>query len=81
MIWSAFDSVLNPQESGKFSFFDENLTVIPLEITDLYLYDMLGLRFLDETNRLHSYETNCSHVDHRNPVCFSQLYDILINYL
>jgi palmitoyl-protein thioesterase len=81
MIWSPLDSVLSPPESGKFSFFDENLSVIPLEDTDLYNDDVLGLRFLDETNRLHTYETNCSHVDHRNPVCYSQLYNILVDYV
>ena len=81
MVWSSYDSVLNPPESGKFSFFDENLSVVPLEDTALYKDDLLGLRFLDETGKLHSYETNCSHVDHRNPECYSQIYDILINYL
>ena len=81
MIWSSWDSVLNPAESGKFSFFDENLTVIPLEETDLYKADLLGLRVLNETGRMHSYETNCSHVDHRNPICYSQLHDILQHYL
>ena len=80
MIWSSFDSVLNPPESGKFSFFDKTLSVIPLEDTELFKDDLLGLRFLNESGRLHVYETNCSHVDHRNPVCYSQIYDILTIY-
>lgn len=81
MVWSPLDTVLRPPESGKFSFYDENLNVVPLEEMDFYKYDSLGLRMLNETDRLHTYETNCSHVDHRNPVCYSQLFFILKNYL
>ena len=81
MIWSPTDSVLKPSESGKFSFYDGDYNVVPLEETDMYKYDLLGLRFLNETGRLHSHETNCSHVDHRNPVCYSQLFAILQQYL
>jgi palmitoyl-protein thioesterase len=81
MIWSPFDTVLNPPESGKFSFLDDSLNIVRLEDTDLYKNDLLGLKFLNENNRLHMYETNCTHVDHRNPICYSQLYDILNQYL
>jgi len=81
MIWSPEDSVLNPAESGKFSFFDESLNIIPLEDTIVYRDDLLGLRVLNDTDRLHIYETNCSHVDHRNPECYSQVYAILKNYI
>jgi palmitoyl-protein thioesterase len=81
MIWSPEDTVLNPPESGKFSFFDEELNVIPLEKTDLYQSDKLGLKYLNYIGGLHTYATNCSHVDHRNLVCFNQLYDILERFL
>jgi palmitoyl-protein thioesterase len=81
MIWSPFDTVLSPPESGKFGFLDENFNVVDLEDTDLYKEDLLGLRYLNENNKLSVHETNCSHVDHRNPICYSQLYDILVNYL
>jgi palmitoyl-protein thioesterase len=81
MIWSPYDTVLSPAESGKFSFFDEQLKVIRLEDTDLYKKDLLGLKYLNENGRLKTYQTNCSHVDHRNPVCFSQLYTILKQYI
>lgn len=77
MVWSPQDNVLNPPESGKFSFYNIQLNVISLEDTELYKDDLLGLKFLKEKHRLHTYQTNCSHVDHRNPVCYSQLYEIL----
>ena len=81
MIWSPMDTVLDPPESGKFSFFNEDFEVIPLEKTELYQNDSLGLKFLNLLGRLHMYETNCSHVDHRNPICFGQIYDILKKFL
>ena len=81
MIWSKADTVLNPPESGKFSFFDESLNVIQLDETPLYKNDLLGLKYLDEKGRLHMRETNCSHVDHRNPVCSDQLFAILHKYI
>jgi hypothetical protein len=81
MIWSPNDMVLDPPESGKFSFFDEDFNIIPLEKTDLFQNDSLGLRFLNFIGGLHMFETNCSHVDHRNPVCFDQLYAILKQFL
>ena len=81
MIWSPEDKVLDPPESGKFSFFDANFNVIPLEETDLFKNDKLGLKHLNYIGGLHIYQTNCSHVDHRNPVCFEQLYSILNRFL
>lgn len=81
MIWSPADKVLDPPESGKFSFFDEDLNVIPLEETELFKNDTLGLKHLNYIGGLHIYQTNCSHVDHRNPVCFQQLEGILKNFL
>jgi palmitoyl-protein thioesterase len=81
MVWSPEDNVLDPPESAKFSFFDADFNVIPLEDTELYQTDALGLKHLNYINRLHMYETNCSHVDHRNPYCFKQLYVILRKFL
>ena len=81
MIWSPKDTVLEPPESGKFSFFDEDFNVIPLQETDLYKSDALGLKYLNFMGKLHMYATNCSHVDHRNPVCFDELYAILRHFL
>jgi palmitoyl-protein thioesterase len=81
VVWSPFDDIVNPPESAKFSFFDEEYNIIPLEETKLYIEDLLGLRGLKESDRLHIFETNCSHVEHRDPVCFEQLYKILNAYL
>ena len=81
LIWSENDDVLNPPESGKFSFYDYTYNVIDIEETLLYKDDLLGLKYLDEKNGFHIHETNCTHVQHRDPVCFSQLYNIFKLYL
>ena len=81
MIWSPNDEIIYPSESGKFSFLDKDMNIIPIEETELYKEDTLGLKYLDDEERLHIYETNCSHVDHRNPECFDQLYEILNHYI
>lgn len=53
MIWSPMDTVLDPPESGKFSFFDKDFEVVSLEETELYQNDSLGLKFLNFLGRLH----------------------------
>jgi len=81
LIWSENDDVVNPPESGKFSFYDYNYNVIDIEETLLYKDDLLGLKYLDEKNGFHIHETNCTHVQHRDPICFPQLYTIFKLYL
>jgi palmitoyl-protein thioesterase len=80
-IWSAKDEIINPPESGKFSFFDNNLNVVSIFDTELYKNDLLGLRYLNEQNKMHIYETSCTHVQHKDPICFEELYVILKKYL
>ena len=46
LVWSPYDNILNPPESGKFSFYDEEYNIIPIEQTALYKEDVLGLKFL-----------------------------------
>lgn len=81
LIWSENDDVVNPPESGKFSFYDYDYNIIDIEKTLLYKEDLLGLKYLDEKNGFHIHETNCTHVQHRDPICFPQLYNILKLYL
>ena len=81
LVWSPYDNILNPPESAKFSFYDEEYNIIPIEQTALYEEDRLGLKFLDQNNKLHIHNTTCSHGEHRDPICFEQLYDIFKLYL
>jgi len=81
MVWSPYDDIVNPAESAKFSFFNEEFEVVALEDTDLFKTDALGLKYLKDEHKLHTYETNCTHVQHRDPICFNQLYPIFALYL
>jgi len=81
LIWSPNDGTVIPHESGKFSFYDEDYNVIDIRDTDLYKLDLLGLKYLDENDGFHIHETNCSHVQHRDPICYDQMYEILRFYL
>lgn len=81
MVFSPFDTIVIPPQSGIFSLYDSNLDVIPIFDTELYKQDWLGLQKLDREKKLWLYKTNCTHVEHRKSVCFSQLFDILKFYL
>lgn len=92
MIWSPNDEVLSPPESGKFSFYDINYTKydkyknINLPIIDLfdsiqYKHDLIGLKTLNNSGRLHIFETDCSHVGHKTQKCFPQLENLTLPFL
>lgn len=81
MVFSPFDSVVIPPQSAIFSLLDSDLDVIPVKDTELYKQDWLGLQKLDKENKLWLYKTNCTHMEHRQPICFPQLYDILKKFI
>jgi palmitoyl-protein thioesterase len=57
------------------------LPVINLFDSDQYKQDWLGLRTLFESDRLHIFETNCTHSGHKTEACFPQLEDITLPFL
>ena len=79
LVWSPNDEILEPPESGKFSTFDVALRVIPVQ--DTVIYVALGLKRLDQSARFHTFETNFSHKEHRDIICYRQLYTILYPFL
>jgi palmitoyl-protein thioesterase len=94
MIWSPNDDVLNPPQSGKFGFYSiQNnatntssntntiLPIIDLFDTVQYKEDWLGLRTLNESERLHILETNCTHRGHKTIECFPQLESLTFQFL
>jgi len=80
VVWSPLDDIINPPESAKFSVFDKDYNIVPLEFTSLYMDDLIGLRELNDQHKFFIYETNCSHTEHRDPICFGQLYDIFSEF-
>lgn len=81
MVFSPFDTIVIPPQSTIFSLLDSNLDIIPIRDTNLYKQDWLGLQKLDNTNRLWLYKTNCTHMEHRKPICFPQLFNIFKKFL
>ena len=81
LVWSPLDDTINPPESAKFSVYDTNYNIVPLEFTSLYMDDLIGIKELDEQDKFFIHETNCSHTEHRDPICFGQLYEIFKDYL
>ena len=85
MIWSPIDDVIMPPESAKFSlqYINEQNNIASHELVDTYIYKSgrLGLKNLNKKNRLHIFETNCTHVQHKELACFSQLKPIFEQYL
>lgn len=81
MVFSQNDEIIKPASSGIFYTYDHNNNIIPLENNPIYTHDWIGLKTLNDTNRLHSHQTTCTHIEHRMPICFPQLKPILSLYL
>ena len=81
MVYSPNDEIIKPYESGVFAIFDRKLHTVDLKSSELYKKDWLGLKYLDENNKLFLEQTNCTHVEHRMPICFPQLYNIFKQFL
>jgi len=81
MVWSSTDDVIKPPQSAKFSSYDANLNIIDLFDSKIYQEDRLGLKTLNDSNRLWMFETTCSHGDTKLPICFPQLYPIMKQFL
>jgi palmitoyl-protein thioesterase len=81
MVYSPNDEIVKPPESGFFGIYNKSNQLVNLTQTELYKHDWIGLKTLDESNRLYVFSTNCTHVEHRMPVCFPQLYPIFKKFL
>jgi palmitoyl-protein thioesterase len=81
LVYSPLDEIIKPPISGIFGIYDTNLTPIDMFHTQLYQEDWIGLKKLNEESRLHLRQTNCTHVEHRMPVCFPQLYPIFNEFI
>lgn len=57
------DTVITPRESSFFEFYDaDGENIVPLKNSTFYIEDWLGLRFLDENNKLFFLELIGEHV-------------------
>jgi palmitoyl-protein thioesterase len=69
--YSPIDTIVVPNTSPVFQFFavNQSSTVVPLNETDSYVYDWIGLQSLHKDGRLHTYEVNCTHQDFPRDDC------------
>ena len=82
MVWSKVDGVIKPEESCKFEFFGVNSDmIIPLYKSRQYIDNLVGLRTLKETGRLHIVESSCAHTMYKTEECLDTLKDSIIEYV
>ena len=64
--YSDVDTVLIPRQTGWFGVYTEEQQdlVTPLEDRRLWKEDLIGLRALNETGRLHKFTSPCAHNDY-----------------
>jgi palmitoyl-protein thioesterase len=58
-----------------------DLPVVDLFESDQFRMNLLGLRTLWETGRLHILQTNCTHAGHNSEACFEQLGELTFPFL
>eukprot|EP01121_Diplochlamys_sp_Union-15-3_P005383 TRINITY_DN15718_c0_g1_i1.p1 TRINITY_DN15718_c0_g1~~TRINITY_DN15718_c0_g1_i1.p1 ORF type:complete len:293 (-),score=51.99 TRINITY_DN15718_c0_g1_i1:36-914(-) len=64
--YSLVDTILQPPRNGWFEFYKPGgqEVIIPLEQSDIWIEDWIGLRTLSETGRLQKFTTTCAHPDY-----------------
>ena len=77
MIWSNIDTVISPKQSAKFEFYNVSnvksnnpLEIVDFKISNTYKYNLIGLKTLDENNKLIVRQFDCKHDDFKMPSCF-----------
>ena len=63
LVMSHNEKIIEPRESCHFCFYKQGskTELMPLEQTDIYKNDTLGLKILHESSRLHVRFANCTH--------------------
>jgi len=86
VVWSNIDDVIIPLESSCLEYYDilkaendDELVIQPFKSSDTYIHDLVGLKTLYTTERLHLYEVECEHSKLKLPVCFNNIYNSTYN--
>lgn len=74
MVWSPIDGVIRPVESCKFEFLTDFLQ------SDQYVYNLIGLKTLYDSNRLFFHQVNCLHMQFKSK-CLDKLFNFTLPYL
>lgn len=81
MVWSNVDGIIVPKESCKFEFYEQDtMKVIPLMDSKQYRENLIGLKTLDETGRLHFIDSGCVHVEYKTKECLENMKGELLKF-
>jgi len=82
-VFTTIDDIVVPKESGIFEFYAPNSQsyVVPLNETEFYQEDWLGIRYLDENDKFHRFSCNCSHLNYPYEVCHYVFTDFTLPFL
>ena len=71
MFYSTTDNIVKPAQSGWWSFYapGQNKVVVPLQQSEQYTQDWLGLKTLDQQGKLVFLTTDCPHPDYPTNKC------------
>ena len=77
IIWTNLENVVSPPASTKFEFYNitqankfNNLEIVDLYESDLYLEDRLGLKELHENGKMLIEQYDCKHEEFKKSKCF-----------
>jgi len=76
LLHSSTDDIIYPNTSGWFEAYANNSVteVIPLNQSQWYIFDWLGLKTLDESGRLTLSTTSCPHPDFPSKKCKAEVF-------
>ncbi len=65
LVKGSLDTIISPRESSWFEFYDQTgLRIVPLKQSDFYKNDYLGIKALDQKNKLKFVSFNKEHVEY-----------------
>lgn len=74
MVWSPTDGFIVPEQSCKFEFYrEDSKDIVPFRESSQYLNNLIGLKTLDEQNRVYMIEANCVHNEYKTEKCLDSI--------
>lgn len=82
MVWSKTDGVITPLVSSIFGYYNVGTYELhTLFDSDQYNYNLIGLKTLNENNKLHMYEVDCIHSEFKTYKCLDSMRNITLTYI
>ena len=82
MVWSKVDGVIEPVESCTFGYYKINTYELEnLFESRQYTENLIGLKTLQEKNKLHMFEVDCIHTNFKTKRCLDSMRNITLQYV